>query len=52
MEYIIEKIMAPQNKRGQKLKKQTIERYKSQFPNTLKKSLYVVLLLLVFKNDL
>jgi hypothetical protein len=30
----IEKVMAPQSKGGQKLKKQTIEHYKRYFPNT------------------
>jgi hypothetical protein len=48
----IEKVMAFQSKRGQELKKQTTKCYKDKFPNIKKKNLYVVLLLLEFKDDL
>jgi len=44
--------MAFQSKRGQELKKQTTKCYKDKFPNIKKKYLYVVLLLLEFKDDL
>jgi hypothetical protein len=43
--------MGPQSKGGQKLKKQTIEYYKGWFLNTQNILLYVVLLLLKFKDD-
>jgi hypothetical protein len=44
--------MAPKVGGVKNSKKQTIENYKGQFPNTSKNSLYVVMLLLKFKDDL
>jgi phosphorylcholine metabolism protein LicD len=48
----IEKVVAPQSRGGQELKNQITEHYKGQFLNTQKKSLYVAILLLEFKDDL
>jgi hypothetical protein len=44
--------MAPQNKRGQKLRKKTIEHYKGRFLKDLESSFYFIFLLLKFKHDL
>ncbi len=44
--------MASQNKRGQKLKKKTTKMLQRPIPKHSKTSLYVVLFLLEFKDDL
>jgi hypothetical protein len=43
--------LSPQNKKSQELKEQTTKHYKIDFLKHSKYSLYVVLLLLEFKDD-
>jgi hypothetical protein len=50
--YIIKKFMTPQSRGGQKLKKTNHQMLQMPLPKHLKKSFYVVLLLLKFKDNL